>query len=75
MKDLVNEIVLYGYCVDKFIYRILILNLAFTLIDEMLAINPMLDLNIDFAYSAVLRISVKPTTRDFNLADFTEYVS
>jgi hypothetical protein len=60
--------------VDKFINRILIFNLAFTLIEQMIVDNPSLDLNIDFAYSDLLRISVKPTKYGFNLAEFTGYL-
>ena len=52
----------------------MILNLAFTLIDAMLIDEPTLNVNIDFAYSDILRISIKPSKQDFNLANFTEYI-
>jgi ABC-type multidrug transport system ATPase subunit len=75
LKDLFKEINQKGgYHVDKFISHILVLNLAFTLIDAMLDKQPSLDMNIVFAHADLLRISVKPDASYFNLADFTEYV-
>ena len=62
-----------SYTVDKFTNRILIFNLAFTLIEAILIDNPTFELNIDFVYEDNLRISIKPTKHGFNLADFTAY--
>ena len=76
MKDLFTEIDdKGGYHVDKFINKILVLNLAFNLMDLMLFEEPTIRLSIDSVNLDLLRISVKPTTPDFNHGDFTDAVT
>ena len=75
MKNLFKEIDKKGgYPVHKFINHILVFNLAFTLMDVMLAEDSTLLLNIDTVQTDMLRISVRTTTSAFNMASFTRFV-
>ena len=63
MKNLFKEIdEKGGYPAHKFINQILVFNLAFTLMDVMLAEDSTLLLSIDAVETDLLRISVRTTT-------------